>query len=43
MNLLSITITPDRIQTFLILIGFISVFTIPSIVEPKSNKKQLHR
>ena len=43
MNLLSITITPDRIQAFLILAGLISVFGIPSIVESKQNKKQLHR
>ena len=28
-------ITPDRIQTILIIFGFISVFTIPSILKTK--------
>ena len=43
MNLLSITITPDRIQAFLSIMGFISMLAIPSILEHKPNKKQLHR
>lgn len=37
------TITPDRIYTFLIVIGFISIFAIPSILEMESQKKQLPR
>lgn len=32
------TITPDRIYTFLIVIGFISMFAIPSILEHKKSK-----